>query len=613
MFKKLLAVFFLFCLSIQLITSPARAVGEFYTSYDINYTVQTSGITKSKYNITLTNKLSNIYATEFTISVGSTQIKNISAYDQQGSLETKIDQGDKTTNITIPFKQKVVGKDKSHQFNLEFDSLDFANQLGSVWEISIPKLSKTEDLKTYDLNLNVPTSLGAPAFISPQPINQLSQSGYTTYQFSQTDLLEKGVSATFGRYQYFDFSLTYHLVNPNIYPTKTEIALPPDSSFQKLIYQTLQPPPSQISVDQDGNWLALYQLGPKQELEITATGSAEIHLTPRQDYPQYVLEDLQSYLNEQKYWEIFNPKLQDLAEQLTTPREIYHYVVNNLIYDYGRLGETTTRYGAANAIDNQDSAICTEFTDLFVSLARAAGIPARAVNGFAYTTNSALRPLSLQKDVLHAWPEYYDQTKSLWIPVDPTWGNTTNGIDYFNQLDLNHFSFVFLGQHSNYPIPAGAYKTINDQNKDININFGNSTTPSPSIGLEINLAQRSIAGLPVNGSIVINNTGNVALYNQDIYITAKQLQFSENHWQIAVLPPFSSHSINFTIPATAWTKSFSGSITVTSDLDSISHSFQLVPLHSFIIFNPLTFQIAGAMFSLLAFWLARKLVIKYSS
>ena len=92
-----------------------------------------------------------------------------------------------------------------------------------------------------------------------------------------------------------------------------------------------------------------------------------------------------------------------------------------------------------------------EFTDLFITIARSAGIPAREVNGFAYTENPDIQPLSLVNDVLHAWPEYYDSEKGVWIPVDPTWGSTTGGVDYFSKLDLRHFTFVVHGKDSTKP------------------------------------------------------------------------------------------------------------------------------------------------------------------
>jgi len=56
---------------------------------------------------------------------------------------------------------------------------------------------------------------------------------------------------------------------------------------------------------------------------------------------------------------------------------------------------------------------CTEHTLLFVSLARAAGLPAREVGGVAYT--------SLDPSLFgwHAWAEVHDGRQ--WVTIDPTW------------------------------------------------------------------------------------------------------------------------------------------------------------------------------------------------
>ena len=143
-----------------------------------------------------------------------------------------------------------------------------------------------------------------------------------------------------------------------------------------------------------------------------------------------------------------NPIIIDEAKNLKTAKGIYDFVSTKLKYDYERVKPNVERLGAVNALNNPNSAICMEFTDLFIALARAAGIPAREVNGFAYTENPKIQPLSLVNDVLHAWPEYYDYEKGVWIPVDPTWASTTGGVDYFNKLDLRHFTFVMHGKSS---------------------------------------------------------------------------------------------------------------------------------------------------------------------
>jgi len=606
MIKKLLRVIFLLLIFFFFSFNFALAESEFSTSYTVDYTIQPNGTTHTKFNITLTNRLSNIYASEFSLSIGSTQLENIKTYNSDGSLEPTINQGNKTTNIVIPFKDKALGKDKSQQFTLEFDSLDFAHKLGSVWEISIPRLTKTDSLTSYQLTLSVPNIFGKPATINPNPIKKTSSSTHTTYRFSQEDLFTSGISATFGQNQYFNFSLDYHLNNPNIYQVKTEIALPPDTAFQKVIYQTLDPKPVNIVIDPDGNWLAQYVLSPKQTLDILATGSAQISLNPREDFTRYELADTQSYLTPQKYWETDNPRIIELAQSLKTPQKIYQYVVDNLIYDYGRLSENTTRFGAANALDNQDSAICMEFTDLFVALTRAAGIPARVINGFAYTTNSKLRPLSLKQDVLHAWPEYYDEAQALWIPVDPTWGNTTGGVDFFNQTDLNHFSFAILGQDSSYPIPAGAYKLASNQTKDVDISFGHSITANPQTSIKFNLPDKTLSGMPISGQVILSNTGNIALHNQTIALTSGFFKLPKTAWTIPHLPPFSQYIIDFELPASSWNSNLNDTLTAVSNLSQAEHQLTLMPAPQFIFKHPkFKFILAFPLITLLGLSLAK--------
>ncbi|MEA3355640.1 MAG: transglutaminase family protein [Patescibacteria group bacterium] len=585
MIKKI----FLFLITILglLFLKPAisLAKSDFSTNYNISYHVNSAGSTHTKFNISLINNLSNIYASEFSLSIGSTDLNNIHAYNLKNDLNPKIAIGNKTTNITIPFTDKILGKDKAQNFTLEFDSLDFANQLGSVWEISIPKFQKTESLNSYNLILSVPNSFGLPSTISPKPNSKSSLNNYTTYKFNQQDLLDKGISAIFGTTQYFDFSLNYHLDNPNVYQVKTEITLPPDTTYQKVLYEKLEPKPESIHLDNDGNWLADYILSPKQNLDIIALGSVEINLNPVADFPGFVLENKENYLSTQKYWEVQNPNIIKLAKELKTPAKIYQYVVDNLIYDYGRLSETTTRFGAANVLDNQDSAICMEFTDLFITLARAADIPARAINGFAYTTNTSLRPLSLKKDVLHAWPEYYNYKTNIWTPVDPTWGNTTGGIDFFNFTDLNHFAFVILGQDSQYPVPAGAYKTPKIDSKDVDVHFSTPKTKNPNSSIKIKLPIKTLAGLPINGQIILENTGNIALYNQSITLSSNHFDLKENTWKIPVLPPFSNRTINIELTAPGWTSNFTDQIIATSEYSNAKHQITLLPTYTIILNN----------------------------
>ena len=70
---------------------------------------------------------------------------------------------------------------------------------------------------------------------------------------------------------------------------------------------------------------------------------------------------------------------------------------------------------------------CTEFADLYATLARAAGLPARTVVGLAYRPGAAG---DAGEFALHAWNEVVVDRR--WRGVDPTWGQT--------RLDATHIS-----------------------------------------------------------------------------------------------------------------------------------------------------------------------------
>src|SRR5207302_1362593 len=131
----------------------------------------------------------------------------------------------------------------------------------------------------------------------------------------------------------------------------------------------------------------------------------------------------QDYLAPKPYWEVDAAVIKDKAKDLKTPEQIYKFVTQYLSYSQARLNNPKIeRKGALSAFNSPKDAVCMEFTDLYIAIARAAGIPAKEVIGYAYTQNDRLRPLSfaVEGDLLHAWPAYWDDNLG-WVQVDPTW------------------------------------------------------------------------------------------------------------------------------------------------------------------------------------------------
>ena len=495
---------FLVLIFLLLSVRPVLASEEFEISHQIEYLALASSRMRVSQKISLTNKLANVYATQYSIVLQEVKVQNVRAENSEGALKTDVSQSGVETIIRVNFDQPMVGKGKTLEFTLNYEALDLAQKNGQIWEINIPKFSKQNPPDSLSLVLLVPTSFGQLAFLQPEPISREERDNLRLYRFDKNQLLDKGVHANFGEFQIFDFVLSYHLANNHNTRAETEIALPPDTAFQITNYTQIEPEPLSIRMDNDGNWLAKYRLKAREKLNIQAMGQVKIFSQPRSEFPKTGEDQLRKNLLAQDYWPIDDFEIKAKAQQLKTSRAIYDFVVEHLEYNFEKINDDSPRLGGLKALQNPKDAICMEFTDLFVSLSRAAGIPAREINGFAYTTNVELKPLGLVTDILHAWPEFWDETKKAWIPVDPTWGKTTGGIDYFSKTDLNHFTFAIHGEDDEEPYPAGSYKTVDDFGKDVQVVFAQKLK-QPKPELEI------LFDLP--GSISIKNKGTGAFYN----------------------------------------------------------------------------------------------------
>lgn len=244
--------------------------------------------------------------------------------------------------------------------------------------------------------------------------------------------------------QSYTAELTYPLINQKDTPIQVEIALPPDTHSQRVELIELTPWPEAMRVDADGNLLATYSLLPLEETQIRSTARITVGTNP--EYPEPQLEGLTT--TESEYWQL--PQSSTLP---SVPSSINSFVVESIEYRYPLDGE---RKGAQTALQNQ-AGVCQEYTDVFIALARTAGIPARRHVGYAYVAGDETRPLGLGPDILHVWPEYYSVSEDRWKFADPTWEHTTGGEDYFSTFDTNHITFAINGQSATIPAAAGMY------------------------------------------------------------------------------------------------------------------------------------------------------------
>ena len=626
-FIAFILYFYLFPAAILSAEEQPKEEASFATSYNVIYDIGLDGTATVTQKITLRNLTSQYYANQFKLTIGATEISDIKASDESGAMEVTSEKQGSSTTIAVKFNQQVAGLDKILPWTLQFKSKDFAEKIGKVWEIRAPKISPADNLESYNLTIQVPQGFGEPTLISPQPKTQTLQYGKIFLTFEKNQLANSGVLASFGTKQLFDFDLIYHLENSNLMPVLTNIALPPDSAFQDVLFQRIEPKPLNVTVDADGNYLAWYRLTRGQKMDVKVIGSAKLYVSSKNKNPVLDGELRKKYTSVDKYWERDHPQITSKLAEILAGKEhseakekvklIYRFVVDSLKYDSSRLNADIERFGALTVLNNPGSAVCMEFTDLCITLARAAGIPARELDGYAYSANPSLRPLSLNRDILHAWPEYFDEIRG-WVMVDPTWENTTGGVDYFSRLDLNHFVFSIKGSSSTSPVPAGSYKYEGADSRDVKVTLSeNDFLGKPQIDVKIETPGTILAGLPGKMKVKLINQGNALFATTGMLVSSDRLNMLDvSTRSTGPIPAYGEANFEFNVRTKSIFDSYEDRVTVTVAGQKYTKEISISPFFAFgstpfVVFGLVGFG-AVIYFSILGGLIIRRRVLKIS-
>lgn len=577
----------------------ARAAEEFDTSLETTYTVSPDGMTTVQHIITLTNKTPTLFVSRYGLRISSGTISNVSVLSNNNRLSAEVVSTRNQTSIGVVFPDQIVGEGKTRELIIRYQNPDAAIISGQVLEVAVPALGIPEDYSRYTLILKTPAHFGEPSRVTTDEYTVSEEDAYIITTF--TNNKSQGISAIFGTHQTFNLTLRYNLENTTSNPGLVQIALPPDTAYQTMVYRSLEPLPRSMKTDQDGNWIATYQLPAQSTVTVLLNALAQVSLNPRPDFPTQPPTSLLT--RPQPFWELTDPTVQQLATQYQDPQGIFQYVVDTLSYNYDRISDGAERLGAAQALAQPDQALCQEFTDSFVAISRAAGIPARRLAGYAYTQNSVLRPLSLVQDILHAWPEYYDADKRQWIQVDPTWQNTSGGHDYFHQFDLSHIVFAIHGESSTLPLPAGSYKTGNIDTKDVEVNFAHQFPDTPP-QFQVGLQPVKALGISLPGKhlVSLNNQTGRAWYGLrwELVSTDPTITITPSTFQASSpLLPFQGVTQNVTIFNPAWFQGKTTTVQLTGYVNEQDAPIRLEietyagPRFLALLFEPLTLIILG--------------------
>ena len=178
------------------------------------------------------------------------------------------------------------------------------------------------------------------------------------------------------------------------------------------------PPGTTRETDADGNpYLTVWQADPSLPYNFTYNLSVHTQFQPLTNLPAAgpIPEDFGRYLASTPAMPASDPAIRSLAANITADgRSDFERIA--LLAQWVHDGIT---YDASAANQNPDTTtilatrrgVCTEYSVLFVTLARSLGYPSRFVNGYAYASTLGVWQA-------HSWAEVW---LGKWVAVDPTW------------------------------------------------------------------------------------------------------------------------------------------------------------------------------------------------
>lgn len=235
----------------------------------------------------------------------------------------------------------------------------------------------------------------------------------------------------------------------NVLTSDVHLAIPEDRDNQDIIGEIQYTPPyTGVVTDRWGQRTAHYHTGniaPGTQIEVKMVTEARIYAVRYYVFPDQIgsLEDIpddikSTYLEDNEKYQIFHPVIRQAVKEAVGDqtnvyrimRSIYNYVHDHMYY------EMAGGWNTAPTVLSRGNGSCSEYTFVFISMCRAAGVPARYVGSVVVRGDD-----TSMDDVFHRWVEVYLPGFG-WIPVDPSGGDGNSPRD--KALGIGNLTNRFL-------------------------------------------------------------------------------------------------------------------------------------------------------------------------
>lgn len=367
--------------------------------------------------------------------------------------------GNITLRVAFPIR---IDYPNQYTIYLNYNSYGLLIKGGKLRDVYIPSFAVDYSFETETTSEEVitkvviPKSYGQINFATPENTRTEEGDNYIV-SFSKESLVGETGWVEIGTEQYYNFKINQPVVSTSeadFFLNKYKVLVPKDINSgpikQRVHFTNISPTPTNSFRDDDGNLFFEFSFPSNQSGEIIVEGYAVINQDNTVDFrdsgnlseiPQEIVD---KNTKPAPYWESDSPEIMETAAMLEAqvPGEdknvyelvtnTYQFVIDRIDYSEVKRFGINERQGALATLEG-GAAVCMEYSDLFIALMRAQGVPARGAFGYGY---SALDSDEDSQTTNHQWAEVYIPKLGEWISVDTTWGES--GQELIGG-DLNHF------------------------------------------------------------------------------------------------------------------------------------------------------------------------------
>ncbi len=437
--KRLLALGALAILIAAAVFGRSLAVSDTSYSVDSSYKITSDGVGTVSHVINAKNTSAEKTPVLLKIPIAGSEVSSITAKVDDNNVSATISDDGSVVDVKLP---DLTGKDKAWKLTLSYKS-QMVGELGRSKAIQIPTLGGTglaitnqKTVVSADLAIGLVVALPAPDKTDIAVGEQIF-----TYE-NKTGPVTDAVTLVVGDTTTALVDISSELKNNGWWWKTVELTLPPDTNQQQVILSSLEPKPSNVRLDQDGNILAQYRLGPKKSINVTARAIINVKNLSYTLDSKKTLNDIDQslidlYTKETDKWS--GGKVETNVNPVSSVSEIIQ-----TIYD-----AVLSRARAQTALDNNQDLASTniddsgKYADLLIGELRANGVPARAVLGKIVSDGQFI----LNEGQSQIWAEAYIPDIG-WVTMDPAFGIFG---DYYGNSDVMHVGLALWGVSDSLP------------------------------------------------------------------------------------------------------------------------------------------------------------------